>query len=200
MGHGGELFQRLQHARRRLGVDDGDELDLAHAIQHGLDRLGVEGPAPCPFGADDVAPVALHHIPDALAEEAVHPNDHVVPGLDDVAHRRLHARRPRARHRDRRVVLGAEHLPQHRADLFHDLHEPRVEVPDHRRAQRLQHPRVDVGGSGPQQGSFRRIEQAGSALRHSRASGRMTWTRERIRRDACKPSSPQIRRSSGRPA
>ena len=66
-------------------------------------------------------------------------------------------------------------------------------------ASRLLHSGVHIGGSGPQQGPFRRIEQTRRAIRHSRASRRMTSTEEsESERDVCKPSSPQIRRSSGR--
>ena len=81
MGHTRDLGEGLEHARRRLAVDDRDQLRPTRP-EHGLDGLGLEKPAPLAPHGDDLGAAALGDLQHEQPEAAALADDHAIPGLD----------------------------------------------------------------------------------------------------------------------
>ena len=84
----------------------------------------------------------------ALAEHAVHADDHDVAGIDEVHEGGFHARRAGAADRQRQFVLGAEHRAQAIAGLVEQREEVGVEMPEERTGERLGDLGIRVARSG----------------------------------------------------
>ena len=98
------------------------------------------------------------HLGHARAEDPVHADEDGVPRLDQVHQAGLHPGGAGPGHGEGERVLGLEERPQLGADLVHRLQEERVEVPERRPRERLQHRRRHVGGTGAEQDPLGRRE------------------------------------------
>ncbi len=78
-------------------------------------------------------------------------HDHFIAGLDDVADGRFHSRHPSSRKRDGHLVFRLEQMPQKDHGVVHDLQEIRIEISQDGAGHGLEHPRVEVAGTRPEQ-------------------------------------------------
>ena len=132
----GEWLDRVLDSGRRLGVHDGDEPAVGPGTLRGEERLGVDRTAPRGLDARQLRPGPAGDLAHPLAEHTVHPDDHVVAGLEEVHEARFHARGAGAAHRQGECVLGAEDRAQPRRRLVEQREEVGIEVPEQRPRER----------------------------------------------------------------
>jgi hypothetical protein len=132
-------LERLMRASARLGVDNPDDFRLGMCVERGGDLIERENIAPCRFDGVNRCSAAFHYVLHPPAEHAIHANDCLVPGLDEVRRDAFHPGHAGAAHRERQRVLRAENLPQLFACLVHNRDVLRIEMSERRRTKRPQH-------------------------------------------------------------
>ena len=92
---------------------------------------------------------AFHHVLHASAEDAVHADDDLVAGLDQVHGDAFHSRHAGTAHGKGQRIFRLENLAQHFAGLVHDGQILRIEMTESGRRERAQHARETGLGPGP---------------------------------------------------
>ena len=116
--------------------------------------MRVDRAPPRRFDAHDLRAAPARNLAHALAEHAVHADDHGVAGLDEIDEARLHAGRTGAAHRQRQRVRRAERGAQPVGDLVEHDEEVGIQVPEHGPLERLHHLGKRVRRAGPEQQTF----------------------------------------------
>jgi hypothetical protein len=132
VGQARDVRERLQHARRGLAVDGGDQLG-APPPEGRLDGLRLDDAAPLSAHGNHLGAAALGDLDEEQAEAAALCHHHAITGLHDGGDGRLQPRAPRARHRERPRVLRLEHGARQGHHLVHDGGELGVELAEERR-------------------------------------------------------------------
>jgi hypothetical protein len=140
-----------------LGMDEGQDFGRTLG-EDGLHLGRIDRHAPGVLDDDHLGPGAAGHVGEAAAEGAVRRDDRAVAGLEQVHHRRLHARRARRGQRDAGVARRVHQPGEAGLDLLHQVLEGRIEVADGRSRKRGEHARADVGGAGAQENPPGRLE------------------------------------------
>ena len=134
----------VAHARRRLGVHDGDDGGVRMGGEEGL---GLDRPPPGRVDAHHLRPRPVRHFTHPFAEDAVHPDHDRVARSHEVHERGFHARRAGAAQGQGQGVRGGENLPEALVGGVEKGQEFGVEVPEDRPRQGLGHLRVRIGGT-----------------------------------------------------
>ncbi len=150
-------LHRLPGAGRGLGVDQRHQLGRL-CFQGRLDLGELEHVAPRPFQPSHPGAIAGGHVAQPLAEIAVHPDQHRVVRLDEIAQRGFHARAAGPRHRDGEPVLGLQDETQQLLHLVHHGDKLGVQVAQQRVRHRAQHARMHGARSRAQQDARGGIE------------------------------------------
>lgn len=137
---GTDLGNGILHARRRLAMDDGDDLvGLAADLPF---RLLYENLcAPWEFELVDAGTEPRGHFSHAAAEEPVDEDKHPVARLDQIGEGRLHSGRSCPRYGDREIVPGVHDAAKQHLNLIADFEKVRVEMAQRPFAERS----IDLG-------------------------------------------------------
>ena len=163
----------FEHAGGRFRVHDRHDV-RAGRLQRLPHLLGIDRASPLGFDARHLAAVARRHLRQAIGEVAGDHRQHARARRDEIRDRGFHGRRAGARHRKgERSVRRLEHARQPRPHVVHDLDELRIEMAQHRRAERLI-TRGDIRLGRGREGFVRCAEQRRWSLRAaSLVSGRL---------------------------
>ena len=150
VGQARDLLEWLEHAGRRLPVDERNDLGGPSRERRG-DRVRLDDPPPLAAHGDDLGTAPLGDLDHQEPEAAALGHDDPIAGLDQRDDRGLQAGAPRARHRERALVRGLEREARELDDLAHDRRELRVELAEERRRHRAQHARIGHRGPGTEE-------------------------------------------------
>ena len=154
----GDFLDRLMYPRRRLGMNDRDQLRIFRRLQRRRDLRRLDDRSPFRLDLVNLRAEPRRNFRHPRAERAVDADHDLVAVFDQIRHHGFHPRRTGAGDGKRDLVAGAEHDAQQPLDIFHHLQEIRIEMPDDRRRHRFHHARIDVGRPRTEQNPRRRPE------------------------------------------
>ena len=139
-------------------MDYANRFDRAVPLQGAGQDLQVNRIAPCKVQDDHLGTAALGNVAQAVAEEAVAADNHLVTPLQDVGTGGLHGPGAGGGEGDGHIVLGVVNLPQHLADLVHHPEKLGVKVAQDGQGHSLQDPGVDGAGPGAHENALGRVK------------------------------------------
>ena len=121
----------------------------------------VEGVPPWTLYPRHSSPRSLGHVRHAPAEDTIDANQGMISGLEEIYQTGLHSRAAGSREGEGKAILGAEEDAEILLHLVEEFEEGWIEMPNEWLGHGLEHIRMGIGRSGPEQEAYGQFRDFG---------------------------------------